>query len=485
MSSQQFESLPEIAVRLMPSAPERSSQPSRSSRRLYDALIYASFPLPGLAPAPKYLQAHGEVGGLALQGVEPLEIAWDRLSGHLEHYVDGEKAAFMMRQRLEETLPPTLRRLLNDPLPGIEKLRLWWSSATPELDEWPWEMLLQGEAVGRVVFVRGVPPEDSLPRVPVGASLRVAVIGNGAPGRGSEALRRALNALSGRGLGVRSFGNETPRVALRQAAREGLEIIHWVSEGAVSLAHEAALSPYRSPGAEPPAGDELISAAEVAEVLRYSRVGVLVLSAPSRVQGDAEEIRPIPSFGEADGARTSTYRAFAQLGSSRHRLPSVVAPLGPLPEPLEAGFWREFYRVLSRTLDIERAVAAARSRRGESDASLPVALFMRRRQADVFRRDDERFGAASTSGRRVAQVFGLEGPIPSTDEGDGLAKSSAAGNPSGLSANIQDSRETLSALSSLVEKAGEVPSEVLEFLDRERSRQESMETALRSWKESE
>src|SRR5262249_32109438 len=134
--------------------------------------------------------------------------------------------------RLLSVMSDGLRNLLTA-LPA--NVRIWWSSTTPELDDFPWELTADpGKmSVGhRLVFVRGLPPVTPIPAVPIYDSPKMAVIG-------SPALQPAWWHSIQDGLKSDIISIDSPlREALKQAVASGCELVHVFSDGLVSSALE-------------------------------------------------------------------------------------------------------------------------------------------------------------------------------------------------------------------------------------------------------
>lgn len=356
----------EIVVRLVPSR-QKAYDPSHSRResggettRAYDALVYTSLKLdwllsPEAVPSDRSL----EIDKFPLAAVEHVIVGWSRYREYLEAFLEGEKAAHYMRSQLLKTMSPGLERLFAADLPTSRPVRMWWSSETPELEELPWELVAYASrsyTEGEFSFVRGLPGEWA-PLVPLEQpKLRLAFIHN--LERTPVALRDALSNLQN--VDVVPI-TAPPREALHRAGRDRFELVHLVAGGQVSLAAEGILELFDHEESTRLAPSELSS------LLFGSRVSVLGLTPAEVHTASFEEIPTV-------------YRAFTFLGKSRHALPTIVSPLGPLPESRLHEFWRSFYEGLAETLSVEDAVI-----RGQTGGSpSPMALFLRHRLGREF-----------------------------------------------------------------------------------------------------
>jgi len=416
------------SVKLTEDVTSRSSEAKRS----YDALIYTNLQIPRLqrpdSPPPGQ---PNEIAQLPLAGQETLIVRWSRYQEYLAAFVEGEKRPAYMRERLLETMPDGLESIFSEPLPTSQPVRLWWASDTPELEDLPWELVSYRSRSDpeRFSFVRGLPPENPLPILPIGERLRLAFIHD--PSFTPQPLQDALNNLTGN-IEVIDFPN-FPRKALEQVVKEGYELVHLVADGVVSSAYEGILYFHggRSTSPELPPG-------ELSSILRGSRVSMLTLSEQQYNSPDVIDIggQLVPSV----------YRAFAYLASSRLPLPSMVVPLGPLEPSDMHAFWNNFYFHLGESLSVQRAMARTRIR----NYPAPAGLFLRHLHEVLFRRQSA------------------------------VAKSSQA-DPNAIGTELQLSHDVVEQLKAHSELYGSLPESVSKFIESESVRQGDLEAALDPW----
>jgi hypothetical protein len=183
--------------------------------------------------------------------------------------------------------------------------------------------------------------------------------------------------------------------------------------------------------------------------LRGSRVAALGLTSTASANPDRMEVagRMVPS----------AYRAFAYLGGAEQPLPSVVAPLGPIPDRgrLQA-FWQAYYAGTIESLSLEEGMR--RGLQASGAPTLPMALFLRHRHTRLFRRQ-----AAPSTALSFAQ-----GP-------ESL-------NPVQAGAELAISRRLVDRLSALATKYGSAtPPSVSEFLSQEPTHQGRLAASLEPW----
>jgi hypothetical protein len=149
---------------------------------------------------------------------------------------------------------------------------------------------------------------------------------------------------------------------------EGVEFVHAFTDGVVSGALEGSLyDPWVAPDrATLPAG-------ELSQLLASSRVVVLALSPAANPDPELQRIRGHNVL--------SAYRCFTYLGTSTARLPTVLAPLGPIPDDQMAHFWIEFYERMSSSWDLTESLRHAQSK---FQFSVPIALFSRHAGGKLF-----------------------------------------------------------------------------------------------------
>ena len=416
------------SVKLTEDVSSRLSEAKRS----YDALIYTKLEIPRLerptAPPPGQ---PGEIAQLPLAGKETLTVRWSRYQEYLAAFVEGEKRPSYMRERLLETMPDGLESIFSEPLPTSQPVRLWWASDTPELEDLPWELVSYRSRNDpeRFSFVRGLPPENPLPILPIGERLRLAFIHD--PSYTPQPLQDALKNLTGN-IEVIDFP-DFPRKALEQVTKEGYELVHLVADGVVSSAYEGILYFHGGRSTSPK-----LSPGELSSILRGSRVSMLTLSEQQHKSPDVIDIggQLVPSV----------YRAFAYLASSRLPLPTMVVPLGPLEPSDMHEFWNKFYNNLGESLSVQRAIARARIR----NYPAPAGLFLRHLHEVLFRRQSA------------------------------TAKSSQA-DPNAIGTELQLSHDVVEQLKAHSELYGPLPESVSKFIESESVRQGNLEAELDPW----
>lgn len=437
----QSSSYAEIVVKITPARiwssgsvklTENVSSRLSEAKRSYDALIYTKLDIPRLErPTTPPPGQPGEIAQLPLAGQETLTVRWSRYQEYLAAFVEGEKRPSYMRERLLETMPDGLESIFSEPLPTSQPVRLWWASDTPELEDLPWELVSYRPRSDpeRFSFVRGLPPENPLPILPIGERLRLAFIHD--PSYTPQPLQDALTNLTGT-IEVIDLP-EFPRKALEQVVKEGYELVHLVADGVVSSAYEGILYFHGGRSTSPE-----LSPGELSSMLRGSRVSLLTLSEQQYKSPDVIDIggQLVPSV----------YRAFAYLASSRLPLPSMVVPFGPLEPSDMHAFWNNFYNNLGETLSVQRAIARSRIR----DYPAPAGLFLRHLHEVLFRRQS-------------------------------AATKSSQPDPSAIGAELQVSQNVIQQLKANRDLYGSLPESVSKFIESESARQEDLTTALDPW----
>jgi hypothetical protein len=366
----------EIVIRFVPTpwneSPSSSDGDALDGTRSYSALVYTAAFIPGLGSIDRTAKGRPrEIGDLPLAGVERLVVRWGRYYRYLQRFLEGSADVTALRGELLDEwlrdLSPVIIAILTGNVPTDRRLRVWWSSESPEVEVLPWELLgltASEDNVARCSVVRGLPPELPLPTLAVRDRLRVAFIHD--PTTTHPELIDALLQSPPPGLEVVPF-TDPPRQAIKAATRDWFEIIHLVSDGTINLAYEGSLR-----GADPT--ETPIAARELSALLNGSPVTVLAFSSNRRRYLER---------GELGGYLMPTvYRAFVSLAGCPLPLPNVVAPVGPpVPNQIRT-FWQGFYSGLCETLRLEDAMAAGQANGGPA----PVALFLRHRRASTFRR---------------------------------------------------------------------------------------------------
>jgi hypothetical protein len=412
----------ETIVRLSPRARTSGTvDTDQRSEREYDAFVYAEAPFEGLnAPDLFSTRTAPTLASLPLVAAELVTMKWRRYQEYLNWFVEGEKGRYEMRSCLMGALSEGLQSLLMSPRSrwGDRPLRIWWSSQTPELEDMPWELVAQTSPASdnpNFIFVRGVPGERAMPPVRASAPLRLALIGANDPA--TEELAGHLAALH---PGVQAMVLPgSPREAFWYACREGMELVHFVAHGMVSLAYEGILSFTGKDRVQ-------LTTGELSDACHGTRIAVIGLS-PATTNGT-------PS------ATPTVYRAFAMLASAGLRLPPTLAPLGPMEPPDAVTFWNTFYGALGETLDFGAALARAR----QSTPALPIAAYPRNVASRLFRKAEARRG-------------GLESFAPQPE-----ARS--------IAAELDISDELLTRLKAIERTSGKLPDGVEAFVEREGKR---------------
>ncbi|WP_437639187.1 hypothetical protein [Sorangium sp. So ce854] len=368
----------EILVRIAPiclagQLPARAVD-GRVCRR-YHAWIYTKLALaslglgePGAADLGGVPPPPPEVGGLPLVGHEELSVHWLSYAEYLSSFYGGEEALLELRRRVSGSISRGLREIVRLRPRAPQRLRIWWSTEAPELEDLPWEILFLGaRRPPGLSLVRGGPGRI-VPPLPIQQDqpLRVAVVDptGGAP----AAIAEALEDL-GPGVEAVWIEEDDARRALTAAIRAGVEVLHVVADGVVPLGLEGLLD---FSGEE----EDTLSPLELAAMLRGSSVTILALTPPE-----------IPRVGH--GGMPSVFHAFARFCHDSGDGPTIAAQLGPMHPGVSREFWRAFYRQLAAALDVEDAMMSASQR----PLATPVVLFLRHRfgrqftrQGDVTRR---------------------------------------------------------------------------------------------------
>jgi hypothetical protein len=411
-----------------------SNRSNRDRAQTYDAYLYTNLTIPGLDPEIDSLKdCEREISGLKLAGGGQIVVHWEQYQQYLSTFIKGERAAYKkffgekeeqqvkhlvnVRDQLFEISAGALQSLLNGNLDITDRpLRIWLHCTLPELTDLPWELLaceLRKKEKARFSFVRGL-PRRPIPKVSVTGKLRLAFIYE--PEKAPDALIKAIHA-SKPELEVVEM-TEPPREALNRAASEGFELVHLVTDAALSLGHNGLLYLRESTPDTTPAeplnpmfrpfyrvaldhvdffrhlignerllqwNDKLInkldiepcSAEELSGIFRGSRVTLLSFSAPK-----TDDTQP----GHFQGSLLPTvYSAFASLGTYS-RLPNIIAPLGACDDKTLETFWRSFYSHLmkppssSRGFSLEESTAVAL----EAAPTALMALFLRQRLGREF-----------------------------------------------------------------------------------------------------
>jgi hypothetical protein len=398
-------------------AESTGSKDQQEHTRCYDAFIYGELQLPGLVPLEgDQKDQPAELSDMPLIGAERVVVDWAAYKKYKRAFIDGQKAAseFLGRDQIFKDLSPGLESLLSGQAISNRPLRIWWTSASPALVQLPWELVAyggDGYAQGGFYFVRGLPPETPVPKVPVSENLRLAFIHE--PNSTPVELMEALQAIPGIDL---TDMTKPPLEALQDAVRDGFELVHLVADGSVSLAYEGFLylrkpeqgglsldaktaaarrsfrilldtfrkfesilpktwSAWVNSKLSEKLEIETLSPNELSALQRGSRLAVLSLSPPGSANTyiNAMDEMLLPSI----------YGAFACLGNSPLPMPNIVTQIGAAqPENLKT-FWRNFYAELASSLEIEKAVSTGL----KGNTPLAIALFLRQNLGKTFKRE--------------------------------------------------------------------------------------------------
>ena len=397
--------VPRVGPYIEGGASASSGPPGRRTTH-YDDWIYSKIALPvlfGEAKVPPLGAAPPlRLGGLPLVGHEEMTIHWRSYAEYLSLFYSGQEALLELRSLFFASFTGGLKSLLLTPPPPGSRLRLWWMTEAPELEDVPWELVAHGQSPPpRLSIVRGHPPVSVAP-LPISPG-RLLTVGVFDPDDlAPEPLLEALEDLRTTVKIVR-LGSRDPRRALGQAASSGIEMVHLIADSSVPLGLEGLL--YFPGGAT-------LTPTEACQILRGSRVAILSLSAPSE-----------PGVGH-DGLPT-VFHGFARFGRAVGEGLTVVAPLAPIA-PLELGrFWLAFYRRFAEVLDVESALAAATP----CPLEVPVVLFLRHRFGRQFTRaaidpDDFSFdpgeGAGLSGSAQLSAELSISGKL--LDEAEALQK---------------------------------------------------------------
>lgn len=328
---------------------DRASRSSSRDTRQYHSLFYTALPI---SSGPREISdAEESWKELPLQASGIMRIPWQHYQEMLSDFYEGIKGVEKLSYKLRECFSREMQVFIDSIPVQSEVRRIWWGSQTPELDAMPWELLFNKPYMPpiRPSFVRGLPPETPPPILPLSGPLRLLWTDSPATPPWMRALFES-GTLSGIET-VRAEGGLDE--AIRQAARESIELLHCATNGKLSLAYEGILFDHT--------GSEDVTAAGVADVLQGTRVSLIGLTPQMKTPGDAD-----------------VYRAFASFSASRS-LPSVVAPLGPTLEPVN--FWKAFYERLGSSYHLDGALQAARAAAPASSC----AAFVRHAQGKLFR----------------------------------------------------------------------------------------------------
>jgi len=349
----------DVIIQVVRAARLGRRDPSSAEDRLshYDALVYSLLDLSVSRPeTSRYAES---LRNLPLKGVERITLTPDDYTGYLASFIEGDKGMTLMRDRMCESMSPGLRELL---MSEPQRMRIWWHNVQPELEDYPWELTVEAERRShQVAFLRGLPPVSPLPRIPIAGSPRIALIG-------AQHLwpqwAHVLHSQIPNGLAI----GKPLREGLYEAVHAGYEVVHAFTDGYSTSALEGIL--YDHAAGE---GERDLPAGELSRILSGSRVVLLSLSPADFSDPDVHVI--------AGREVLSVFRAFAYIGTSTVPVPTVLAPLGPIPDPELHRFWSTFYNALASSWSLVESLRLAQS---EFHFSLPIALFSRHTAGKVF-----------------------------------------------------------------------------------------------------
>ena len=223
-----------------------SSSSEFTATQSFNALVYTRLELTGMNPVTESLEEEAlEFSGFPLVALEKILVNWSSYRDYRSAFVMGEKSAteYLGKNQLFKEISLGLASLLRGEA-SATPLRIWWSIATPNFAKLPWELLL--DAVGSrndsIYFVRGLPPDRQVPKLPVGEKLRLAFIHD--PSITPPYLSTALKGLDNIQL---IDMPDDPLQALQEVVKQNYELVHLVSDGSMSLAYEGYLY-MRRPG---------------------------------------------------------------------------------------------------------------------------------------------------------------------------------------------------------------------------------------------
>ncbi len=420
MGEQTF-STPEVIVRVVSTGGARSSDTISSSSEFtgtqsFNALVYTRLQLTGMNPFAEPLEEEAlELSGFPLVALEKIVVNWSSHRDYRSAFVMGEKSAseYLSKNQLFKEISPGLASLLRGEASTTQPLRIWWSIPTPNFAKLPWELLLDavGSRTDSIYFVRGLPPDNLVPKLPVGRKLRLAFIHD--PGITPPYLITALKGIENIQL---IDMPDDPLKALQEVVKQNYELVHLVSDGSISLAYDGYLYMRRpGPNSSSEAKNrvsrwvfrqglglyqkfshvlpvtwneswseklrsklniETLSASQLSALQRGSRMAVLSLSPPNSDDTNVNRI---------DGIfLPSLFSAFAAIGGSALPMPNIVAQVGASNSEQLGAFWKTFYTELGSSLAVEKAFAMGFGQ------SMPrsLALFLRQRYRHTFKQQE-------------------------------------------------------------------------------------------------
>jgi hypothetical protein len=415
MSTQNRHRLGEVIVSITcaPGVVKTEANSEATPSRSFNAFIYSDFDIENAAPPePEFKNQCGELRGLPLVAVEKLVVNWSYYRKHTTAIISGASEAkdSLNPKELFTEISPGLASLFRGRT-ELKKLRIWWNVNSTSLLKLPWELLTYDadKPASLISLVRGLPPSLPVPKLPAGDKLRLAFIHE--PSITPPTLSEALKDIKHIEL-IDMSGD--PLAALQEAIEKDYELIHFVCDGSLSFADEgylylrrvrsiaegspaatafsrllyrAALSGYQTIGPSLPKtwydslGEmlrrilniETLSAAQLSALQRGSQLAVLSLTPPDEHSGQGFDSIFLPSV----------FSAFAAFGGSSLPMPNIVAQIDTAAPERLASFWRNFYTELGESLEIEKAHSLSM----HDGESVPVALFLRQRYRQTFKRE--------------------------------------------------------------------------------------------------
>lgn len=472
----------EIIVRLVPARSDEGSASwstdsggAYENRRAYDALVYTDLDLPFLRPGSASRASledrPAQIAGLPLASIGHVVVRWGRYQEYLAAFLRGSKNPDSFVRRLFEAFSPDLEELFTGSGTNSQQpVRIWWSSKTPELEDLPWELAAYSNSGGpnrprKIFFVRGLPPEQPTPLLPVAEKLRLAYIH---PVDNTPAwLEKVMNEIKGNDSPIEVVDmTGSPRRALQEAVKQGYELVHMVIDGITNTAYEGIL--YAGDTSAPQLGPR-----ELSSLLRGSRVSMIGFTPPVS-GGHAGTAQGLETMRIGEREAPSAYRAYTYLGSSLLPLPSILTPLAPLTPALSGKFWRTFYLELAASHSLDDALLKSMSIRRQA---IPVALFLHHSYGKLFR-------YAMAASARDTERGDPGAPQSDVDPASYRAESFVSTYSVGTS-QVQPLRDSLQQISSLLEgsKGIELPQSLLDYIEVERQTQTELEAQIDPWTE--
>jgi len=415
MSKQDPHRLCEVIVSITraPAMVKAEADSEVTPTRSFNAFVYSNFDIENAAPPDTEFQDQpNELAGLPLVAVEKIVVNWSYYRKHINAIIAGASGAtdWLNPKELFPETSPGLASLFRG-RPEFKKFRIWWNVNGASLRRVPWELLAySGDKPDSLIsLARGLPPQLPVPKLPVGDKLRLAFIHE--PSTTPPTLTEALKDIEHIEL-IDLTGD--PMAALQEAIEKDYELVHFVCDGSLSFADEGYLYLRRAGliGEEPPTGSpfsrliyrtlmsgyatigphlpknwydswgeklrgklniETLSAAQLSASQRGSQLAVLSLTPP-----DERSQRGFDSI-----FLPSVFSAFAAFGGSSLPMPNIMAQIDVAAPERLAAFWRNFYTEIGQSLEVEKAHSLSM----QQGAPVPIALFLRQRYRQTFKRE--------------------------------------------------------------------------------------------------